>query len=500
MRNRGLLIIVLLILMSSPQLDVVQSKENLQVTPSRGNSLVAQDSADNLLRLQWWSRDSPSPKVLEDGTTIIGDQITVQASFDDSHYSPGVIVDEVRWSASRGFIEHRNGELIIPYDGYEPFIMGLEIDQLGWERIDGIQRGDNVSISLTHNNTDTDVLVYWADIDPSLWMTDGGLTGRDLATARPTETGSFIADHDGAIMVGIYSYDHQPGTFNLSVDTREEDTGIETGNQVRYNTWSWGRNVTISMEFKGLMANGTTVSRGLSNLTINGFFNPVITNVRVLPFGLLRYVVWDVLDRNQNDAFEYEFLVSLDGGVSFMLLASGFNDNFYEWNTGGFDAYETCIIQIRAIDSTGLTCSGFSETFSVGAKAYYAGTFWFATSSSGNSTYAFGTSENRVSWEIWIQNNNPMMYEILLDNEVIRTGWTVSGLVEVDADGLALGLHSFTLSLIVGTDTWNDSLFVEVIPNPALILVQLIGALTATSIISIAVVLYEFFRRVKRID
>jgi len=448
-RNGGLLFIVLLILVSSPQLAVVQNN---------------------------------------------------QASFDDSNYYPDLNVDEVRWSASRGFIEHRNGELIIPNDGYEPFIMGLEIDQLGWERIDGIQRGDNVRISLTHSNTDTDVLVYWANTDPSLWLTDGGLTARDLATARPTETGSFIADNDGAIMVGIYSYDHQPGIFNLSVDTREEDRGIETGNQVRYDTWSWGRNVTISMKFRGLMANGTTVSRGLSNLTINGFFNPVITDVRILPFGLLRYVVWDVFDRNQNDAFEYEFLVSLDGGVSFMLLASGINDNFYEWNTGEFDAYETCIIQIRAIDSIGLTGNGFSETFSVGANAYYTGTFWFATSSSGNRTYMFGTSENRVSWDIWIQNDNPMMYEVFLDDDVIRTGWTVSGLIEVDADGLSLGLHSFTLSLIVGTDTWTDSLFVDVIPNPDLILVQLIGSIAAAGIISLAVVLYEFLRRVKKPD
>ncbi|MDF1539984.1 MAG: hypothetical protein P1Q69_13895 [Candidatus Thorarchaeota archaeon] len=494
MRNRGLVIIVLfLFLVGSPSSNV-DDFLNASVTIPRDNS-ISQSNGEDILELRWWSRETPSPQILEDNAIIEGDRITVEAVFEDSMEHPDLRVEEVSWSVSRGFIKHRTGELLVPDDeAYEPFIMGLNISQLVWERIDGIQRGDNVRLTLFHDNTDTDVLVYWADIDPSLWFTDGGLTGRQMATPVRPEIGSFIADHDGAIMVGMYSYDHQNGTYNLTVDTSENDSGNVHGNSVCYETWSWGRNDTLSMGLRGTTANGTIVSKTLSNLTINGFFEPTITDVDVLPNGLLRYIVWDVFDRNQNDVFEYEVLISLDGGVSFQLMASGITEKFYEWNTGGFDAFETCIVQIRVTDSTGFRGTGFSETFSIGANADYTGIFWFATSSSGNVTCTYGTPTNPVSWEIWIQHDTPMQYQIILDDEVIQEGWTVSGLLEIAVDDLALGTHKITCSMMFGPDRWNDTVFVQVIPNPAFKILQLIGSVVATSIISIAVVLYEFYR------
>ncbi|MHA2426230.1 MAG: hypothetical protein ACXAEF_15685, partial [Candidatus Thorarchaeota archaeon] len=87
------------------------------------------------------SRDNIRPTNLQDNDTVEGDRIEIQAKFPNSTENPQENVVNVQWSATSGFLERRNGSLVIPYDGYEPFIMGLEIEQFAWERVDDIKIG-----------------------------------------------------------------------------------------------------------------------------------------------------------------------------------------------------------------------------------------------------------------------------------------------------------------------------------------------------------------------
>ncbi|MFW9850363.1 MAG: hypothetical protein ACFFF4_14620 [Candidatus Thorarchaeota archaeon] len=484
-------IVVLFLMFAFSFPSIVSAVQNEALHSSDQTPTQTQDS---LFSIQWTSRENRQPAELQNGDTIYGDRIQVLATFPNSTENPQNNIVDIQWSASCGFRESRNGSLIIPYPEYEPFIMGLEVDQLVWERIEGINTGDLVSLTLFHTNTDTDVLVFWADSNNSTWLTGGGLTALQMATGGTSERGRFIADRAGAIMVGMYSYDHQNGTYNLIVDTTVEITGETTGNIVEYETWGWQKNVTLDLAFSATTSQGQLIKRTVENVTFNNFFAPQISNVEVITDGVLRYLTWNVDDRNLNDTHRYEIRYSIDGGLTYQLLASNIVRNSYVWNTAGYDEHDVCLVKVTVIDAVGLTDSAISSDFSIGADAIFTGSFWYSASSSGNTSYIWGSEENEVSWRVWIENHNPLEYQILVDDEVVRTGWTNGDELSVDADGLSLGLHRFTLVMLVGQSYQNNTVFVEVLPNPELTVIQYVSSATAGFLMFIVFILTEYYR------
>ena len=468
----------------------------IDTTPTKSNILG--DGESNPFEVTWWSRDNQGPVELQDNDIVDGDRIEVLATFPNSTENPEDNIVNIQWSASSGFIESRNGTLLIPDDGYEPFIQGLQLDQLVWERFDGIQIGNNVRLTLFHNNSDTDALVYWADQDNQTWYTDAGLTARQMATQALPETGSFVANRAGSIVVGIYCYDYQPGHYNLIVDTTDEANGKVDGNTVVCETWQWEKNVTLSFDFTATTDMGQLIKQSLNNVTFNNFFAPQISTVDIVADGALRYISWSTTDRNLFETHHYEIRLSIDGGYTYLLLSTGFTRNSYVWNTAGFDDYEVCRIQITAIDSVGLSSSAVSSIFSIGANADFTGSFWYATTASGNSSYIWGSNDNKVSWQVWIENYNPMEYEVFIDGEIIRTGWTNGEEISVDADGLSIGLHMFTLALISDAERRNDTVYVEVLPDPHEVVLQSFSSGSAGVLIVAILFLAELSRRYRR--
>lgn len=459
-------------------------------TPSSGG----EDSS--FFETRWWSRDNTSPQYLADNDVIMGDRIEIDAEFEDNPDNPLMNVESISWRASKGFVENRSGELLVPDPGYDPFFQGMRMDQFTWECIEGILQGDNVRITLSHSNSDTDVFVYWANIDNSRWTTETSITGRQMITGNPrVEHGAFIAQMSGSIMVGIYCYDHQPGQYNLTIDTMEEENGSVQQNSVRYRTWTWGRNVTLSIDFIGNTVSGSLINRSIHNVTFQNFFAPAISNIQIISEGILKHITWDLQDRNRFESHQYEVHFSYDNGLTYQLLSRGLTTRYYLWNTAGFRESNEYRIQVRAIDASGLVGYGFSPAFSAGSLAEFTGLFWYAIESSGNASYVQGSVNNSISWNVWIQGDNQLDFEIYLDGEVIETGLTRGEEITVDTDGLSAGVHAFTLSLGSETRTRNDTIFVEVFPDPHYAYVQTTCSLSAGVIMFLSILTVEVKRR-----
>jgi hypothetical protein len=296
-------------------------------------------------------------------------------------------------------------------------------------------------------------------------------------------------------MVGMYSYDHQPGTYNLIVDTTESVTGEVEGNSVECATWDWDRNVTLNLEFTANTQSGELIIRSLNNVTFNNFFSPMISDIEVVVDGTLRYVSWNVADRNLYDSHRYEVRYSIDRGQTYQLLASNVTRESYVWNTAGYDEHEVCLVRITAYDELGLSGTIISSEFSIGAEAEFTGSFWYSTSSSGNSSYIWGSEDNEVVWRVWIENRNSLEYLLLIDTDVIQTGWTVGEEISVNTDGLSLGLHSITLILIAENERRDHIVYIEVLPDPQQAVIQSIGSASAGFILFAVLILAEYIKK-----
>ncbi len=462
------------------------------------SACIAEDVQSFYVR--WWSRNGIAPKVLTDGDIIQDDQISIEAVFPHSRDSPEGNVAGIFWTASTGIMINRSGPLVIPDDGYNPFGDYIHLDQFAWEQIDGINRGDNVRLSVRHTNPDTDVLIFWNTPDKVAWRAETSILGYRMATGRAgIETGDFIADRSGSLMVGIYSFDGESGEYSLTLDTTETKTGHSDGNAFRYATWQWGRNVTIDFSFVGVTLGGSSIRHMLNNVTFENFFSPAVGNIRVSMHGTTKLITWEIYDRNLYELHQYEVLVSRDGGQSFQLLAGSLHEASYSWDTAGFGKFDKCQIQVRAFDSIGLEGVSFSVVFMVSSLEGNISDTWFTVSSPSNSTYIWGSSGHTIFWTVDVIDDIPLQYTVVVDDYVWKTGWTVTDEIGINADDLGVGLHELTLVIETGGSEYSASVYVEVLPNPALSIYQVLNTSCACILVfGIAVLLEHQHRSLQR--
>lgn len=485
--------LVLLLILAVASISVNSSTQFHRYSPN-DVEVLSDEAGDS--RITWSSNDDPEPHQLDDNAIIEGDLIRIDARFSDANEDPENLVQNISWIASRGFIMNRTGSLVIPDEEYDPFVLAMDLDQFKWEYIPDILNGDNVQLTLFHSNSDTDVLAFWNDTNPVGWSVSTNILGFGMATASVQgESSSFIAERSGVLAVGIYCYDKQPGDYQLVVDTRETESGEEEGNRLSYDTWRWGRNITIDFEFVGTTESGAIRKISLTNVTFRNFFKPLVTNVNVLSQGDIRQITWDVLDRNTFESHTYEVLVSLDGGFSFQLIAAGLQSPIYSWNIAGYGQFDRCQIQVRAYDDVGLQGVGYSPLFVVSSTDEATNERWFTTASTGNMTYTWGSIENEVSWNLWIIDSFPMPYEVTIDESVVMTGWTSGGQISVNVDGLDIGTHEVMLIIEIGSTRYNDTILVEVLPDTYQYVQQVLISFTAVMILLIAIMILELNRR-----
>lgn len=470
------------------------------IIPTQGHILFKPNSIEigNMTssNITYWSNENPKPQQLADNITIEGDQIMISAEFPDNHEDPNINVQSVSWIACRGSVVNRTGALVIPEGEYDPFLSRVVLNQFTWELVENIERGDDVRIDLYHSNPDTDVLVFWNDTNPFGWSSTTSIIGVSMATGNlHHESASFTAQRPGVLAIGIYCFDRQPGEYLLSVDTREFETGRVEGNSVKYDTWHWGKNVTLNLEFIGNTAIGLTRGLSVNRVTLMNFFSPVVQNIHIISRGDTKEITWDVFDRNRFEIHEYEVLISLDGGCFFQLIASGITTNYYSWNIAGYGRFDQCQIQVRACDDLGLIGFGYSPLFVVLSTDAMANGRWFAIVSSGNLTYIWGSSDNQVSWDIRSLDNVPLSYEVAIDDTVVASGWTSGGEILVDVDGLELGTHEAVLFIEVGQNSYNECLIIRVLPDASLYMRQFMMTFATAMILTSAIVTLELKRR-----
>ncbi|MHA1907847.1 MAG: hypothetical protein ACW98Y_11175, partial [Candidatus Thorarchaeota archaeon] len=178
--------------------------------------------------MSWYSAEYPDPIELIENNSIVSDQITILGEFLFEQNDPDGNIISTTLQCGFGVFHQGIGPLVLlfrSYDNWGP----IDTSEFAWERVSGIVYGDEVSIETNFTNTDCDVLVFWADTDNTTWSYGNNLIDDQMATETKPEVGSFIAQRNGDIMVGIFDHSNETGEYSLAVDTRTWSGVSENG-------------------------------------------------------------------------------------------------------------------------------------------------------------------------------------------------------------------------------------------------------------------------------
>jgi hypothetical protein len=264
-----------------------------------------------------------------------------------------------------GIFDQQTGDNVVPSAAYDPFSGTVDLTQFAWAWVDGIGEGDTVDIEVDFTNGDNDIMVWWADTDNTTWSYGNNLVADQMATGAHPEVGSFTADRDGEIAIGIFNYDLAGGTWTTTVDTRVGVYETATGPTVTYDTYDLGRNGTFQIQLTATTASNIDFEVNFAAMTFNNYFKPYIGDIDVTGSGAVKTITWTATDLNAQDTHTFEVLLSADDGASFQLIATGLTALTYDWDSTGFTEDEY-IVKIRVEDSYGLTDEMDSAPFDAG--------------------------------------------------------------------------------------------------------------------------------------
>jgi hypothetical protein len=312
----------------------------------------------------WVSRTSTTPAVYAADDVLTGDHVEISNNWTLTTPTnlPEYAVTDTVLSFLSGLLYENTGTYVdggvddwpVPFDDATSYV---------WETVDGINEGDNVYVGMT-SDADLSFDVYeWIDDDedgevdedtelgatPFISVDDGG---------SGLEEGTFAAANDMSIAIRVfvwtYSY-HAGDTYDITVDTRVSQDVESTDTDVSYDTYGFGRNITMTVIFTAYTDTDVVFEYNLGDVTFNNYFVPIV-NITA-PEGGDEYdggivnITWTVTDVNADDEHYFEVLVSADEGVTFQLLAKELTDTYYEWNCTPFLIRDTYVVQVRAYDN-----------------------------------------------------------------------------------------------------------------------------------------------------
>jgi hypothetical protein len=244
---------------------------------------------------------------------------------------------------------HETGDLVVPDDN-DPDPVGANFDQLAWERVNGIIEGDFVTVLGEHTNGDSDFYGWWADTDNSTWTTANCIWGDEMIYNRPEYT-EFTAARSGDIMIGIFAWDLNPGTYTLTVDTRVGEYEDVDGPEVTFNTYDFLKNGTFQVQVLAETDTNIGFEVNYAALRFENYFAPEMLTVTVAGTGASKTISWTSSDLNADDEHFYEVLISPDSGVSYQLLATNITTGSYVWDSTSFLARDTYRAMVRVYDN-----------------------------------------------------------------------------------------------------------------------------------------------------
>ncbi|MCF2136387.1 MAG: S8 family serine peptidase [Candidatus Thorarchaeota archaeon] len=333
--------------------------------------------------LTYTANDVTTPVAIHDGDTIVGDHAVVNATYPKFNLPnmPEYEVDYTKISFLSGVFYQHTGNLVIPSSSYNPFSGTIDLTQFAWERVDGIKAGDNVDVKVDFTNGDCDIMMWWADTDNSSWSYANNLMADKMATGNKPEHGSFTADRDGSIMIGIFDYDLSAGQYTVTVDTRVGVSNQALGATVTFDSYSFLKNGSFQVQILATTMTNINFEVNLAELTFQNFFSPDVTNVQISKSGNVVTITWTATDRNAGDDLYFDILMSPDSGLTWQYLAVNQTGNSYVWDSSSFLALDTYMIRVDVYDNDpvqnptvgpgdywmGLTDTAYSSVFSAGA-------------------------------------------------------------------------------------------------------------------------------------
>ncbi|TFF91901.1 hypothetical protein EU545_02615 [Candidatus Thorarchaeota archaeon] len=322
------------------------------------------------------------------------------------------------------------------------------------------------------------------------------LTGASRSSSTPETVvngSSPVGDH---IVLNATFLGHPGlvGPFNTSIQVvGEELSAFNLGESVALDTYALARNGTFTIEVSTTDSLDQEVTCTYEDVFLGNFFTPLVTVEAPIEVSEDLYnVTWSSTDPNKDDTPFYEFLVSHDGGASYIRLANNLSTTWYIWDTSGFLENEY-ILKVRAYS---VDLNLYPGPFLEIPDDYVPGDFGegyylefsqdgvpmlknIDVSSPADINYTAGETGSVIQWELSFWGGYVIIgylldYTIFLDGDVILTDTHIissesNQFIVVSADGQPPGNHDFTLAFVSpgpDTDFVSDTVFVSVFPAP----------------------------------
>jgi hypothetical protein len=106
------------------------------------------------------------------------------------------------------------------------------------------------------------------------------LLGNQLATSSKPESGSFIPNRSGDLVIGCFNFSNSTGNWSILLNQGVFNFETEESS-IEIDTYSLGKNVECGLNVTGYTSNGSEVKGSYTNLSITNFFAPEIENISI---------------------------------------------------------------------------------------------------------------------------------------------------------------------------------------------------------------------------
>ncbi len=474
--------------------------------------------AEEGLSLTWTSRWSPTPQSVANESEIVGDHVFINATFPES-----MNVTRTEISLLDGFTFATTRPLVDGWSG-GIFPSGIDPDLYDWIQITGLKQGWPISFSMDFNNGDSDLYAWPSDIPMSSRTNANNVLS--MASNDKPEKDNIIWTSDCETMdIGCYNYDNTPGNWTLNLIAGYLTETSTSGRTANLDTYLLNRNSTVDISVTGQTSTNDTLRYSWSNVTFGNYFKPLIFVNTPEDIGKSCYnVTWTSYDLNADDVNFYTVWFSIDGGVSYQILAPRLDEAWLCWNATGFLFSYDYIFKVRAYsvdlatlpDQFNLTPSeyfpgdyadGFSPSFQPSGIPSVTVTDIFLHPQY-DLSYVFGSIGNTITWTLgfeegWEDPESFTFYIYHNDDLFHEDIWHGGNMIVINVDALSVGIHDFRIEFQnPGSSGGNviDSVTVYVYPlettPPPFIRYGIIGVSIGSSIIFVIVIVLIF--RLKR--
>ncbi len=413
------------------------------------NYLINSDlSSTDGCTLTWTSHWESIPQSITDNSTIIGDHIILNATFNEDILGMNITSTELR--IIDGFTFNITRPLKTYSDGVTTF--DFVYDELDWINITGISYGDLINITGYAEN-DCDYFAFDGTTPIQDYDWNNNLLGAQMATNDNPEHGEFIWNSLSDTMVfGCFNYDNTPeGNWSVYMEIGELSIHDVSGNSISLDTyWLDNNNDTYEITAIGYAESNYSFILKLENITLCNFFSQILFDINVSTFGDDSVnITWQCHDSNLDEVHYYNLWLSNDDGYSYVLLATNFTNSWFVWNYTGWLQQEY-VVRIRAY-SADLSLES-PCTLDNPPESYWPGDMSELVSHS----FEAGTTHTYIPSNIYVDDVEDILY--VLDSEGNSIAFHIS-LTPFNPVSISYDVYDNSTLWFYGSFTANTSSF-----------------------------------------